>query len=174
MTLIPSASTRILAACRWSSSAQGHPTTLQRHVDSCHLATTCISGLLITALGGPLANQLFLDTGNAFGDIVRRYSKLAHILPCLQAPSNDRSVEQVLESFGEEATDFPQSKSELMSVRVCLQDFFSEVSKMWLAQTYSYVFADATNPIDIPTFECPTLTAIAIPMQNEPKARSSV
>jgi hypothetical protein len=81
-------------------------------------------------LAAPLANPLFLDTGNAFGDIVRRYSK-PRILPHLREPSNDRSVVQ---SLGEEATDFAESKSELMSVRFYLYYLFSEGSKKWLAE----------------------------------------
>jgi hypothetical protein len=82
-------------------------------------------------LAAPLANPLFLDTGNAFGGIVRRYSKPARILPHLREPSDDRSVVQ---SLGEEATDFAESKSELMSVSFYLYDLFSEGSKKWLAQ----------------------------------------
>jgi hypothetical protein len=89
------------------------------------------SGLLITALGGPACQCTISRHRQRIGDIVRRYSKLARILPHLREPSNDRSVVQ---SLGEEATDFAESKSELMSVRFYLYYLFSEGSKKWLAQ----------------------------------------
>ena len=93
-------------------SAQGHPRALQRHIDSCRLSTICHQRVVDNGPWRPLlANQLFLDTGNALGDIVQRDSKLAHILPYLREPSNDRSVEEVLESLGEEATDSPRARA---------------------------------------------------------------
>jgi hypothetical protein len=112
-------------------------------------------------LAAPLADQLFLDTGNAFGAIVRRYSKLAHILPYLREPSNHTSVEEVLKSLGEEATDFVVSKSELMSGY--LYDLFSEVLKEWHAQSDGVTnyaplireilgFNKSTEPVCLVTF----------------------
>jgi hypothetical protein len=83
----------------------------------------------------PLANQLFLDSHGAFGDIVANYRKLLPILPHLRRPSNGRSVEEELESFQEEANKDPEVTRQLYSVRYYLHDLLLHVTNKWLQQT---------------------------------------
>jgi hypothetical protein len=83
----------------------------------------------------PLASQLFLDPNGVFGDIVEKYYKLLPILPQLRRPSNDRSVEEELESWQAEASEDPERKRQLFSVRYYLHDLLLRVTKEWLKAT---------------------------------------
>lgn len=83
----------------------------------------------------PLAKNLFTDPNNAFGEIVRKYPKLTHILPYLRQPSNRRSVEQMLETFQAERRDNPERVRELASVRYYLCDLLREITEQWSMQT---------------------------------------
>ena len=83
----------------------------------------------------PLAKDLFLDRHHALGNIVRKYPKLSHILPYLREPSNNRSVEEILESLQEEGKDNPESQREFASVRYYLSELLHEVTEGWLTKT---------------------------------------
>lgn len=83
----------------------------------------------------PLANELFLDSNGAFRDIVHKYRKLLPILPHLRRPSSGRSVEQELESWQAEASEDPERKRQLFSVRYYLHDLLLRVGEEWLKQT---------------------------------------
>jgi hypothetical protein len=83
----------------------------------------------------PLAAELFLDSNGAFRDIVQNYRKLLPILPHLRRPSNGRSVEQELESWEAEASEDPERKRQLFSVRYYLHDLLLRISDEWLRQT---------------------------------------
>jgi hypothetical protein len=82
----------------------------------------------------PLAKDLFLDPHDDYGDIVRRYPKLTHILPYLREPSND-SVEQVLETLQEQGKDDPESQREFASVRFYLCELITKITEDWSAKT---------------------------------------
>lgn len=83
----------------------------------------------------PLAKNLFLDSSHVFGNIVRSYPKLAHILPYLRQPTAGRSVEQVLENLVEQSKDNPETLRELASVRYYLCDLLHLVTQRWMADT---------------------------------------
>jgi hypothetical protein len=83
----------------------------------------------------PLAKDLFVDRHEAFGEIVGRYPKLAHILPYLRQPAGGRSVEQVLETFQQEGRNNAETQRELASVRFYLCDLLSRVTDEWSTRT---------------------------------------
>ena len=83
----------------------------------------------------PLTNELFLDTNGSFGDIVQKYTRLRYILPFLRQPQNNRSVEQQLEFYLEEASADEERQRQLFSVRYYLHDLFRKVSTEWLKRT---------------------------------------
>lgn len=83
----------------------------------------------------PLANDLFLDRHQAFGNIVQRYFKLMPVLPLLREPSHGRSVEELLESLQNEAEGYPERQRQLASVRYYIRDLLWEVSQKWFLQT---------------------------------------
>lgn len=83
----------------------------------------------------PLAEHLFLDDNLEFGDIVRRYPKLTRILPLLRSPSEERSVEQILESLQDQSKDYAERRRELASVRFYLCELLMKVTDEWTART---------------------------------------
>ncbi|SRR5713101_620791 len=83
----------------------------------------------------PLTNELFLDSSGRFGDIVQRYPRLRYILPFLRQPQNNRTVEQQLELYMEQASTDEERKRQLLSVRYYLHDLFRMVSDEWLKRT---------------------------------------
>jgi hypothetical protein len=83
----------------------------------------------------PLTSELFLDTSGRFGDIVQRYPRLRYILPFLRRPQNNRSVEQQLELYQDEAMEDKERKRQLFSVRYYLHDLFRTVSTEWLKRS---------------------------------------
>lgn len=83
----------------------------------------------------PLAKELFLDRHRALSEIVTKYPKLTHILPYLREPSNDRSVEQVLEALQAEAKNNQERQRELASVRFYLCDLLQKVTQEWSKRT---------------------------------------
>jgi hypothetical protein len=83
----------------------------------------------------PLADKLFQNQKHLFSDIVRRYPKLAPILPRLRRPHAGRSLEQQLEIFQNEASEDPERKRQLFSVRYYLYELFREISEHWLKET---------------------------------------
>jgi hypothetical protein len=83
----------------------------------------------------PLANELFLDLHNNFGQIIRNYPKLTHVLPLLRERVGGKSVEEVLETLLVESKGNPETKKELASVRFYLCELLNEVTKQWLFQT---------------------------------------
>jgi hypothetical protein len=83
----------------------------------------------------PLTPQLFLDSNNEFGDIVRTYPKLLPILPQLRRPSSGRTVEEELEARQAEANGDPERTRQLFSVRYYLHDLLLKVSDEWLKHT---------------------------------------
>jgi hypothetical protein len=82
----------------------------------------------------PLARDLFLDRHHAFGKIVTRYSKLAHILPYLREASQG-NVEETLEVLQEQGKDYPERQRELAAVRFYLCDLLRTVTDGWISQT---------------------------------------
>jgi len=81
----------------------------------------------------PLATDLFRDPNHAFRHIVKRYEKLAHILPFLREPGAGRSVEEELEFL--QALENPERKGQFASVIYYLRDLLFEISDQWQAQT---------------------------------------
>jgi hypothetical protein len=81
----------------------------------------------------PLAGDLFGDPNHAFRHIVKRYEKLAHILPYLREPGAGRSVEEELEFL--QALGNPERKRQFASVMYYLRDLLFEISDQWHAQT---------------------------------------
>jgi hypothetical protein len=90
---------------------------------------------MITALGGPACQSAISRHRQRIGDIVRRYSKLAHTLPYLRERSNDRSVEEVRESLEEEATDSPRARANSCQCASTSMTCFQGYRIKWLAQT---------------------------------------
>src|SRR6266566_6438102 len=83
----------------------------------------------------PLTKDLFLDPNAKFGEIVQKYPRLHGILPFLRQPQNNRSVEQQLELYLEEASADEERQRQLLSVRYYLHDLFRMVSDEWLKRT---------------------------------------
>jgi hypothetical protein len=83
----------------------------------------------------PLATQLFLDSNGQFGHIAQNYPKLLPILFHLRQPSTGRSVEQELEAWQAEASEDPERKRQLFSVRYYLHDLLLKVTNEWLGKT---------------------------------------
>lgn len=79
----------------------------------------------------PLANDLFRDRDEAFGGIIRKYSKLTRILPYLREPTSHGSVEQTLESLQTQGRDYPERQRELAAVKFYLSDLLMEVTVRW-------------------------------------------
>lgn len=83
----------------------------------------------------PLAKDLFLDRHQVFGEIVRKYPKLTHILPALREPTGGKSVEKTLEAIQYEARNSSETKRELASVRFYLCELLNKITNEWLART---------------------------------------
>jgi hypothetical protein len=83
----------------------------------------------------PLAKDLFSNPHHAFGDIVRNYPKLTHILPHLREPPKGTSVEEVLESLQQEGTNNPERQRELASVRFYLCELLDKITTEWIKRT---------------------------------------
>jgi hypothetical protein len=83
----------------------------------------------------PLAKDLFLDPNHFFGEYVRNYPKLTHILPYLRQPPAGKSVEEVLEDVVEQGKTNPETLRELASVRFYLCDLLHNISARWLGET---------------------------------------
>jgi hypothetical protein len=83
----------------------------------------------------PLAKDLFLDRHNVLGEIVKKYPKLAHILPYLRETPKDRSVEQVLESLQKDGKGKPESQREFASVRFYLCELLHKITEEWSSIT---------------------------------------
>lgn len=83
----------------------------------------------------PLAKDLFLDRHQEFGDIIRKYAKLTHILPYLREPSSGQTVEEVLESFQDEAENILETRRELAAVRFYLCELLFSVTAHWSVKT---------------------------------------
>jgi len=109
----------------------------------------------------PLGPNLFRNRNLAFGDIVRKYPKLHHILPLLREPSGGRSVEEELEFLKGQAG--AERVRELASVRYYLRDLLFDATTHWLGKTdgvTNYVpligevlrFNSGTEPVCLVTF----------------------
>lgn len=83
----------------------------------------------------PLANDLFRDRHEAFGDLIRKYNKLTRILPYLRGPTSERTVEQILESLQEQGRNYPERQRELAAVKFYLADLLMEVTNRWVERT---------------------------------------
>ena len=83
----------------------------------------------------PLANDLFRDPHESFGEIIRKYNKLTRILPYLREPTSHGSVEQTLESLQVQSRDYPERQRELAAVKFYLSDLLMEVTNKWDART---------------------------------------
>lgn len=83
----------------------------------------------------PLAKDLFLDREREFGDIVTKYPRLTRILPFLRSPSEERSVEQILESLQDQGRDYAERRRELASVRFYLCELLMKVTDAWSLRT---------------------------------------
>lgn len=83
----------------------------------------------------PLADNLFRDPSDAFGQIIKKYNKLTHILPYLRESVFGGSVEQALESLQAQGVDCPERRRELVAVKFYLADLLMEITDKWDAHT---------------------------------------
>jgi hypothetical protein len=85
----------------------------------------------------PLGQNLFRDPNEVFGEIIRKYPKLSHILPYLREPLRGRAVEEELEFLRDQAHgyEYPERLREFASVRYYLRDLLFESTNEWMKRT---------------------------------------
>lgn len=82
----------------------------------------------------PLANDLFRDRSEKFGEIVVKYPKLTQILPYLRSPSAG-GVEQTLELLQDQGKNDRETQRSLAAVKFYLCDLLMKVTEKWTSRT---------------------------------------
>ena len=78
----------------------------------------------------PLANQLFEDR-SFFVSAMKSFPRCQPIIPYLQNPPQDVSIEQVLQNLQAEAQQYQERHSQLAAVRFYLQYMMWEFARRW-------------------------------------------
>jgi len=122
----------------------------------------------------PLANSLFEDRSEFLA--ARDSLPQIHALIPQLMPHGDRSIEQTLQKYSDQATGDPLRTQQLLAVRYYLQEIFRAIIPAWLRQSGGFTNYDAlleqirhhirgSEPVCLVTFNYDTLLESALTAQ---------